>query len=235
MLRIQTTTVATWLNECRCWMLEWIGAWMNEWRRATTQSVALSLSLSLSLSHATHVQRRATSSSQSASLLSLSASLVSSSSSCLTLLYACGACLAARVLCNCLCSLIEFKCVAQYAILQNAAQTHTHAHKQPHSLSHSHTHMYNVHLTLSHDLETCRSISPATIKLSQLCGEVGGRVVVTYYYDVHRTWRNFVRAKRNSFINWQRRSCSTKLHKTDLGAFTNWTASDLVLYNVWQP
>lgn len=136
MLRIQTTTEATWLNECRCWMVEWIGAWVNEWRRATTQSVALPLPLSHSLSHSTHVQRRATSSSQSASL---SASLVSSSSSCLTLLYACDACLAARVLCNCLCSLIEFKCVAQYAILQNAAQTHTHTPTSNLTLSHSHT------------------------------------------------------------------------------------------------
>lgn len=93
----------------------------------------------LSLSFSLAVQRRATSSSQSASLLSLSASLVSSSSSCLTLLYACGACLAARVLCNCLCSLIEFKCVAQYAILQNAAQTHTQA--APPSLTLTHTHV----------------------------------------------------------------------------------------------
>lgn len=211
---------------------ELVHEWTNE--EGQRHKASHSLSLSLSLSHATHVQRRATSSSQSASLLSLSASLVSSSSSCLTLLYARGACLAARVLCNCLCSLIEFKCVAQYAILQNTAQTHTHAHKQPHSLSHSHTYVQCAFdfVTRFGDLQkhfACDNQTKPTMRRSW------GRVVVTYYYDVHRTWRNFVRAKRNSFINWQRRSCSTKLHKTDLGAFTNWTASDLVLYNVWQP
>lgn len=148
------------------------------------------LSLSLSLSHSTHVQRRATSSSQSASLLSLSASLVSSSSSCLTLLYACGACLAARVLCNCLCSLIEFKCVAQYAILQNAEQTHTHtqAHKQPHSLTLTHTHVQCAFdfVTRFGDLQkhfACDNQTKPTLRGSWVEG--GG--VVTYYYDVHRT------------------------------------------------
>lgn len=177
MLRIQTTTVATWLNECRCWMLEWIGAWMNEWRRATTQSVALSLSLSLS--HATHVQRRATSSSQSASLLSLSASLVSSSSSCLTLLYACGACLAARVLCNCLCSLIEFKCVAQYAILQNAAQTHTQAAPPFLTLTHTHVQCAFDFVTRFGDLQkhfACDNQTKPTLRRSW--GEGGGYVLL---------------------------------------------------------
>jgi len=61
--------------------------------------------------------------------------------------------MAASVLCNCLCSLIEFKCVSQYAILQNALHTWI---LYMYTNTHTHTHISKVHSTLSLDLTACR-------------------------------------------------------------------------------
>lgn len=76
---------------------------------------------------------------------------------------ACGPWMAASVLCNCLCSLIEFKCVSQYAILQNAA--HTYMYTYMYVRTYAYIHMSKVHLTLSHNLTACRRSLPFTFPL----------------------------------------------------------------------
>lgn len=94
------------------------------------------------------------------------------------------------VLCSCLCSLIEFKCVALYAILQNAA----------HSPSPSHTHTLSSPLPLPltqcafdfvarfGDLQkhfACDNQTKPTLWMEGSREEsLRGEGLVTYHYDV---------------------------------------------------